>query len=278
MRSDLVAKIVVVLMVLFGSIYIWYSSEQGEQVKTEFQENVMGTMPVDIPTMLRESGFGTSAYCPYVNPYMSQLFSAGSLEVGQGNPLHKALTYAIGSDCTGTVSAIFNYDTEVYDLKCSGTVVATQTITELSEKLNEYSRESGESAYMEQTIPLWQCFLFFGVLPFVAMSLFLRDILGFTMLSQKVKLLMVIFTATLAIISGAFAKFVWDLAYIASMSVQATFIVVMLVLVFSSVILSWVGSLNAAMAEAKDEAAQMASGLAQKYTFGELSDIFSKKK
>jgi hypothetical protein len=277
MLSDFVTKLIVVLMVVFGSLYIWYSSDQAESVRTEFGENIIGSMPVDIPAMLQESGFGTRAYCPYMNPYMSQLFSAGSIEVGPGNPLHGALTFAAGSDCAGMSSAIFDYDTGLYDVQCSGATVASLSTEDLSEKINEYSKETGEAAYLEQTIPLWQCFVFFGMLPFIAMSLFLRDILGFTMLSHKVKFLIVVFTSIVAVMSGVFAKFVWNLAYIASISVQATFIVIMLVLAFSSVLLSWVGSINAAMGEARMEAAQAASGIAQKFTFGEITELFKKK-
>jgi hypothetical protein len=98
------------------------------------------------------------------------------------------------------------------------------------------------------------------------------------MLSPKLKTLIVVFASTLAIMTGAFAKFVWQLAYVASMSVQATFLIVMLVLAFSSVIISWVGSFNLALGEAREEAAQLSAGLAQKYTFEAMSGVFRKKK
>lgn len=278
MLSDLALKTVVVFIVVFGAFFIWYTSDQGAEVKEEFQANVLGTVPADFFTMAQESGLTTRTYCPYINPYMSQLFSAGSLEVGAGNDMHKVLTNVTGSDCSGQVSAIFNYDTGRYDLKCSGTTVMSVTIEELSEEMNTYVAETGQMGSLKETIPIWQCFVFFGVLPFVAMFLFLKDILGFTMLSQKVKMLVAIFASALAIMTGVFSEFIWDLAHIASLSVQATFIVVMLVLAFSSVIMSWIGSVNAARAEAQHEAAQMASNLAQKYTFAELSDMFGKKK
>ena len=275
MLSDLALKVAVVFMLLFGSFYMWYFSKGNETLKEEFREGVVGKLPVDIPTLLQESGLGARAYCPYINPYMSQLFSAGSLEVGPGHPLHGALEQAMGSDCKGRISATFDYDSEQYELECGDSSVQMST-DQLAGKLNTYVASLG-GTYLKEKIPLWQCFAFFGFLPFVAMALFLRDILWFTMLSRKVKLLVVVFSSVLAVITGGFAMFVWQLAYLASMSVQATFIVVMLVLAFSSVLMSWIGSINLARAEARKEAAQMAAGLAQKYTFGELGDIFGKK-
>lgn len=284
MMLDLGIKLALVLMVVAGAAFFWFSENKTPELEGELS-SIPEMIPVNISGFVDMSGLGEEGYCPFINPYMSQLFSAGSIEVTGGNPLYGALCYVfsgkLGSDCGATISMTYDYDTDEYVLAPSNVEVEKHkrlTPASLSEKLNDYSAETGTSLHLDTKVKGWQCYLFFGVFPFIAMSLFLKDILGFSMLSPKLKLLISVFASVLAVITGSFAKFVWQLAYIASMSVQATFLVVMLFLMFISVILSWFGSYYAAVGQAKQEAAEAAAGLAQKYTFKAISEALSGKK
>jgi hypothetical protein len=273
MGSDLALKIVVVFMVLLGAFFMWYTTGATDEVRQDVEGGLLSRIPF-LGDIGAASGLGDRSYCPFINPYMAELFSAGSIEVPPGHPLHDALDASIEGGCDAPISAALDGETAEYVIECQGVGSARVEPDKLAELLNAYV---GETFSLKQRIPLWQCFLFFGVLPFAAMFFFLRDILAFTMLSPKVKTLVTLFASALAIMTGAFARFVWQLAYVAAVSVQATFLIILLFLTFLSVIMSWIGSINTAIGQSKEQAAELSAGLAQKYTFAAMSDLFRKE-
>ena len=266
MNLDLPLKLAVVLLIVGGSVYFWYSKEGGD-ISGDVEENLLGLIPLNVSQYLGYAGLNDEGYCPLINPYTSELFSVGFLDVGPGHPLHSAgcyiLTNNLGNTCSERISFNFDYEKETYiveslQYRWEGAPDA------LAEKFNTYSELTGTSLSLKQKIKGWQCYAFFGVLPFIAMVLFLRDIMGFAMFSPRLKNLIALFVSMIAVFTGLFSKFVWQLSQIAAISVQGTFLIVMLLLGIVSIIMSWIGSMGAAVGEARRESAELAEGLAQK--------------
>ena len=343
MNKEAPLRIGIILMIILFSVMI--ALQRGsdsdnityeERVKedifgSETKEGFLPALPFDIRAVMSKAGLSNKTFCPFINPYMSQLFAAGSLEVSKnyGNPLYHALLYSMDrapqfcaddcnrahppivvdcepddracfgiyraedeirqenfqtcvNDCIGTeatcetaILAEYDYENENYVLSC-GDYSRTLEIDELADGLNRsiaYLGSIGLSDYglsVNDKIAGWQCFVFFGIIPFFAMYFFLMDIMGFTMFSRKLKILLTIFGSVLAIMSGTFAKFIWQLSYIAALGVQGTFLLVMVFLSFISLIMSWIGSIGAASGDASRRSAELSLGMAEKYTFQAL--------
>ncbi len=286
MPRDFLLKLALILMIVFGSVYMWFTSSAEDNPELEEQLDGLfgGLIPPFLSEQLNLTGMTTKDYCPYINPYMSQLFSTGALEVTKSSPIHGALEYVYGKEernlefsCSSSMAAIYNYDTEEYALSCKDEISSEifLSTSKMIEGLNESSVKTGFGLSLKDKIPGWQCLLFFGLMPFFAMFFFLKDILQFTPLRDKVKYLIILMTSFLAIMTGTFSNFVWQLAHIASMSVQATFLIVLLIFMFISLLLNWISSFSNAFAAGRKMSAQAAAGLAQRKMLSAVSQTGS---
>jgi len=287
MNKEMPLRIGLVFMVFIFSVFIWLqkADTSDNSVASDIKTNVSGLFSkfgVNFSKALKTTGLSEEIFCPFINPYMSELFSAGSLEVDNNanNPLFVALTFSIDhTDCNSPVSATFDYDTNKYTVIC-GAFSKEMTVDELADKLNQsisYLRSEGLSDFglsANDKMPGWQCFFFFGILPFIALYFFLLDILGFTMFSPRLKVLITLLSSSFAIMTGVFARFIWQLSYIAALGIKGTFLLVIVFLSFLSLLMSWIGSIGAATGDAYRQTAELGAGMAEKYTFKAISKAF----
>lgn len=288
MDFGLPLKLVMVFAVVTGAFYFWYVDEGSSVDLGGIEDPLSNLVPSGASGLFGETGLMNESYCPFVNPYMSQLLTAGSISVSPGNPLHDGLCYVItedvGVECEVPISADYNYGENVYEITLfvgheseedsgrrvienpedvSSYDVETLSTKDLASRLNDYARESEMTMFLEGEMPGWQCYLFFGMMPFITMFLFLRDILNIAFLSRRMKTLITLFASLLAVITGSFAKFTWQIAYLASISIQGTLLIFMLTMGMMSVILNWIGSIGRAMGSASRQTAKVSAGMVQ---------------
>ena len=150
------------------------------------------------------------------------------------------------------------------------------TYEDVAERLNEYARMSGFGIFLRNKIPVWQCMFFFGLFPLLSMIFLLRDALYYVpAFSRRVKFLIILFISLVAILTGGFARFIWYLAYLASINVGGAFLLILLSMIFLSVLLSWLAQLQAAQARAARETERLAKKMASQLTTEALVEALS---
>ena len=197
--------------------------------------------------------------CPFINPYLTRLFSLGVEEEAvivenPSDPLYTVLREKLGVE-GGEVHVSF--DGKSYRL-WNGEKSIVLSREELENTF--YSRWGLKLAH---GIPAWQCFLVFALIPFITLFFLIEDILQFTLFSPTTKHLISLLVSIIAVYTGAFAQFIWQLAFITAFTVQGTFLIIIVLFSMLSLVFSWLGSFYQAMGRAEEEAAEVVGGLVQ---------------
>ncbi|HDR53353.1 MAG TPA: hypothetical protein ENN60_01615 [archaeon] len=298
-----------ILVLLLGLVAYRIGREdaQTDQLLKQGTGNLSSTVtgiPI-IGNIIRVMALTDEVYCPYANPYLSRMFSAGGrLELTSGDVMMEPFFAVLSGSITGLgsplpssgghylnpelltykdiTSLILEVDEQAmvnFELIAGGVpYTGTLSLQALSQSLNDYDSQSDTFIKFNSQMPMWVCFLVFGLLPFLVVFFFLRDIVGFSTLSRTTKNLIVFFGSLVLIQTGWFSKFVWQLAKIAELTTGAAFFGVIIILSVASVVLSWLGGVARAGAKAQMEAAELGHGLAKKVMDDALFETFAGKK
>ncbi|MBR9680064.1 MAG: hypothetical protein GOU99_03380 [Candidatus Altiarchaeota archaeon] len=189
-----------------------------------------------------------------------------ALETMPGND-HRTTQIEIKIENENFDITIINQDGSVAS---SGTVSQDAFLVSIAE-YEGLANQGLASALLGQLMPVWQCFIFFGLLPFIVMFMFVRDILGFTLLSPGTRGIISFFASLLAVQTGAFANIIVQIVKMAELSISTAFISVLLFFSMLSVVMSWMGSASTAAGEAQIQAAEYVAGAAQKKSWAAIS-------
>ncbi len=235
-------------------------------------------------------------WCAYANPHLSRFFSSGgTMKLAAGDPMFELVAGVLDFSQTELDSLRYielettgegdiNYLAQFQGIEDkTGAITGgggfADGIDRFSNLLNSASVQDGAPFLkFNNKIPVWVCFTTFGLLPFLVLYFFLRDILSFTLLSRTTKQLISIFASLIAIQTGVFSGFVWQIARIANLSVAGTFLSVVIFMSIISMLLSWLGISAGAAAKATEEAQQVAEAVVQEQTAKVFFDVFRKKK
>ena len=238
--------------------------------------------------MIAGEGVG---YCPFINPYALEIFSAGELEISGEHPLCDPIEYAYcygnghkveGGKCKGEGPIL---DNDVTNGECDEgdrfavSVFLTDEIKrdvgavepasgscfikpndgswvyveKCFDYLKNYEMTFGEelpssnkvaiSLLMEKR-PKWQCFLVFGLLPFLILYHLLNDILAFAFLRTNTRRLIAVFASLLAVLTGGLANIIVAISSFVGLSTGTAFLMTVFLLALVSIIL---GQLTATM-------------------------------
>ncbi len=134
---------------------------------------------------------------------------------------------------------------------------------EFNEKLAAAAAKTsgGDRAVLQllsMKIPAWQCFIIYGLLPFLIIFYLLNDILAYTLLSEKTKRAIALFGSLIAILSGGFAKLTQSVASFANLSIGGSFFLLMFLIAAFTTVIGQIGvsaTVTKELAEAAVEAA-----------------------
>ncbi len=218
-------------------------------------------------------GSGTG-YCPFINPYALEIFSAGEIEIMGNHSLCDAVEYAgcqkIWGD-NGDTSAISHCTTtvdensvEIYkkkgcereygisitdDGKIKLTVGDNENVTDADmffAALRDFERSYGDMIDNDNKIaidllmekrPRWQCFLIFGFLPFLILYYLLNDILAFAFIRTNTRRLIAVFASLLTVMTGALANLVVSISSFVGLSTGVSFLMMIFLMAMLSMFL-----------------------------------------
>ena len=296
---NILSQVVVLALILVLAAYRITSPSATEEVNESLKSNIsfagdwIKGLPL-IGPLIEKTHITDQVWCAYANPHLSKFFSAGgTMELAVGDPLFELIADVVCSpgaefDSVESIKLETNEDGDIsYLVQFQVLETKTGTITggedfddgidRLSSLLNLASAQE-DTPFLQFTnkIPIWVCFITFGLLPFLVLYFFLRDILTLTLLSKTTTQLISIFSSLVAIQTGMFSGFVWQIAKIANMSVAGTFLTVIIFMSVISMLLSWLGIGMSAATRAKEEAQQVAEGVIQRQTAKAFFNVFRK--
>ncbi len=119
---------------------------------------------------------------------------------------------------------------------------------------------------LSMKIPAWQCFIIYGLLPFLIIFYLLNDILTFAFFRSTTRKLLAVFGALIAVVTGAFAELVIAVAKFTNLAVGQTFLGLIFGLALISVLIGQI-ALTASVTTKTVEAVSTAvtAGLAMSY-------------
>lgn len=95
-------------------------------------------------------------------------------------------------------------------------------------------------AFIEKPMPPWQCYIFFGMLPFTILYYFMFDLMAFTFVSGRTKKIVALAVAMFAVVFGAFNGVAYLLTTITNWA-TGSIIALLLILGISSAVLGQLG-------------------------------------
>ncbi len=289
---------------------------------------------------------GEPIYCPFINPYAIQIYSAGSISVSGNHPLCDAIEYAVcevtgtgvvkskiskcswepdsGKFCLCDFSGYLLNDSKCIDYglnnkkevvpynhitytvridedsgkveielysadmfeeglkKPTDTIKLTTTVGKFMSALMGYQREAGGEATADlqllwQKIPPWQCFIIYGLLPFLILYYLLNDILVFTYMRTNTRRLIALFGALAAITTGAFGNIVLSVSRFTNFATGTSFFLLILTLALISVLLGQFAISAGAGAAAANAARQAMAGMAMLIGIQNVAQRFGKQ-
>lgn len=94
--------------------------------------------------------------------------------------------------------------------------------------------------FISQAFPPWQCYIFFGMLPFTILYYFVFDLMAFTFVSSRTKSIVALSVAMFAVVFGAFTGVAYLLTTITNWA-TGSIIFLLLVLGIASAIMGQLG-------------------------------------
>lgn len=95
-------------------------------------------------------------------------------------------------------------------------------------------------AFIKTPMPPWQCYIFFGMLPFTILYYFMFDLMAFTFVSGRTKKIVALAVAMFAVVFGAFNGVAYLLTTITNWA-TGSIIALLLILGISSAVLGQLG-------------------------------------
>ena len=283
--GDQVKKLMVVtflVLVVFSRINLTVEGKEVNALQLFFSKFPVGGL---VDPLFDMFGFGEETYCPFFNPYMTKLMALEPgdepIVITKEEPLYPVLADVLNAKhitVEDRIYVVFDgkkfmlftsqeaYDPYFvrYSQKVEGQSVGRSPIAfiDKEELLNYFASEWG--AGLVKKIPMWQCFLVFGLVPFAAMFFLFEDILNFSLFSPKVRAMVSFMASVIAVYSGAFAKFVWQLAAMSTFTITGSFFTILLAMSMFSMVLSWFRSLSGVTAEIEKESEKIKYEMYQK--------------
>lgn len=94
--------------------------------------------------------------------------------------------------------------------------------------------------FIEKPMPPWQCYIFFGMLPFTILYYFMFDLMAFTFVSGRTKRIVALAVAMFAVVFGAFTGVAYLLTTITNWA-TGSIIFLLLILGIASAIMGQLG-------------------------------------
>ena len=227
---------------------------------------------------------GEVGYCPFINPYAMSIYSAGGLEITGRHPLCGPIKYAMDevslSSVTDETHADYetanSCDTIVYAVSIvedTGNINITKKVIGESPVINSYANDvffaklnavqqegvdksnSIAIQLMTEKRPAWQCFLIFGLLPFLITYYLLNDILAFAYFRTNTRRLIAIFASLIAVLTGAFANLLVAVASFVGLSLGQSFLAAIFAMAILAVLLGQI-TMTAGVAKSTVNAVQ----------------------
>ncbi|MBR9680065.1 MAG: hypothetical protein GOU99_03385 [Candidatus Altiarchaeota archaeon] len=131
--------------------------------------------------------------------------------------------------------------------------------------MNSYAQTYGEDIkenkvavqLMSQKIPPWQCFVIYGLLPFLIIYYILNDILMFAYFRSNTRRVIALFASLLAIMTGAFAQVIVAISGFTGLAIGSSFLMMIFSLAILAVLLGQF-TVTAGVAASTTQAVQQA--------------------